>query len=43
MPYESNWLPGRRELQLAMAQNWLTVLLNQGPQNPWKIPTAERL
>ena len=41
MPYESNWLPGRRELQLAMAQNWLTVLQNQGPQNPWNIPPAE--
>jgi hypothetical protein len=38
MANNSDWLPGRRELQLTMAQNWLTVLQNQGGSNPWNIP-----
>jgi hypothetical protein len=33
----TDWLPGRREQQLALAQNWLTVLQNQSG-NPWNIP-----
>jgi hypothetical protein len=37
MANNSDWLPGRREQQLGMAQNWLTVLLNQSG-NPWNIP-----
>ena len=40
MPYESNWLPGRRELQLAMAKNWLFVIGNSNPP-PWGIPQPE--
>jgi hypothetical protein len=39
MPYDSNWLPGRRENQLAMAKNWLTVLGTQA--DTWNIPAAE--
>jgi hypothetical protein len=39
MPYESNWLPGRRENQLAMAKNWLTVLGTQAPT--WNVPSTE--
>jgi hypothetical protein len=32
MPYESNWLSGRRENQLAMSKNWFTVLGMQEPE-----------
>ena len=40
MPYESNWLPGRRELQLAMAKNWLFIIGNSNPP-PWNIPQPD--
>jgi hypothetical protein len=40
MPNGGDWLPTRREAQLAMAQNWVTVLGNQSG-NPWNIPTAD--
>jgi hypothetical protein len=39
MPYDGNWLPGRRENQLAMAKNWLTVLGTQAA--PWNVPSTE--
>jgi hypothetical protein len=39
MPYESNWLPGKREEQLAMAKNWQTVLATKASQ--WNISEAE--
>jgi hypothetical protein len=39
MPYESNWLPGRRENQLAMAKNWLAVLATQA--SAWNVPSTE--
>ncbi|MDR0376094.1 MAG: hypothetical protein LBH85_10330 [Treponema sp.] len=39
MPYEGNWLPGRRELQLAMAKNWLVVL--EARAKAWKVPSTE--
>jgi hypothetical protein len=39
MPYDGNWLPGRRENQLSMAKNWLTVLAAQAPA--WNVPSPE--
>jgi hypothetical protein len=39
MPYESNWLPGRREQQLAMAKNWVAVLATKA--TTWNVPPAE--
>jgi hypothetical protein len=39
MPYDSNWLPGRRENQLAMAKNWLAVLATQA--SVWNVPSTE--
>jgi hypothetical protein len=41
MPNGGDWLPTRRETQLAMAQNWVTVLGNQSG-DPWNIPTADK-
>jgi hypothetical protein len=41
MANNSDWLPGKREQQLAMASNWIIVILNHGPSNPWNIPPAE--
>jgi hypothetical protein len=39
MPFHDNWLPGRREEQLAMAKNWVKVAgLNK---TAWGIPPAE--
>jgi hypothetical protein len=39
MPNSSDWLPGRREQQLAMAKNWLAVLATQAAA--WNVPAAE--
>jgi hypothetical protein len=47
MTVNTDWFPTRRELQLAMAQNWLTILNpNPGPPPPpptppWNIPPEE--
>lgn len=40
MPYDGNWLPGRREQQLAMSNDWLFVIGNSNPP-PWSIPQTE--
>jgi hypothetical protein len=34
MSTKTDWLPGKRVDQLALAQNWLTVMQNPGPSNP---------
>jgi hypothetical protein len=39
MAINSDWCPGRREQQLAMAKNWLTVLGTQAPT--WNVPSPE--
>jgi hypothetical protein len=41
MPKNADWLPTRRENQLTMAVNWVTVLGNQSG-NPWNIPQPEQ-
>ena len=41
MSKNADWLPARREAQLAMAANWVTVLGNQSG-NPWNIPSADQ-
>jgi hypothetical protein len=37
MPYDGNWLPGRRENQLAMAKNWVEAL----GITAWNVPATE--
>jgi hypothetical protein len=37
----TDWLPGRREEQLSMARNWMLIIRNFGPTNPWNIPDAQ--
>jgi hypothetical protein len=40
MPNSNDWLPGRRELQLAMAKNWYLIV--GGPMPPaWNIPQQD--
>ena len=39
MPYEINWFPGRREQQLAMAEDWVDALGTKA--TIWNVPSAE--
>jgi hypothetical protein len=47
MTASSDWLPRKRELQLAMSQNWLTILNSSEPgptpppTPPWNIPLQD--
>ncbi|MDR0635092.1 MAG: hypothetical protein LBF91_08960 [Azoarcus sp.] len=40
MSKKTNWLPGKRELQIAMSENWQTILVTT-KVSAWNIPTAE--
>jgi hypothetical protein len=40
MPYESNWLPGKREEQLAMSKDWISVLNSE--TTAADVPAAEQ-
>jgi hypothetical protein len=37
----SDWLPSRREDQLAMARNWISIVNAPGTTPPWGIPPAQ--
>ena len=37
---KSDWLPRKRELQIAMSENWQTILV-AAKVSAWSIPTAE--
>jgi hypothetical protein len=41
MAYNSDWLPGSRTGQLAMARNWISIIHAPGTTPPWGIPQAE--
>jgi hypothetical protein len=40
MAHNTEWLPGRRENQLSMANNWLFIIGNSNPP-PWGIPQPD--
>ena len=42
MAVRTDWLPGRRELRLEMARNWISIVGSSTPP-PWNIPEAEVL
>jgi hypothetical protein len=37
----TDWLPKARTVLLAKARNWIMVIKNQSPANPWNIPPEE--
>ncbi|MDR3352379.1 MAG: hypothetical protein LBO00_05105 [Zoogloeaceae bacterium] len=40
MTQRTDWLPGKREAQIAMSENWQTILTT-AKVSAWNIPTAE--